>query len=244
MSTLLQDIWENRFVRRILLPFCGLYIVLLLIGVFFSDSLIFNPGNHSGYHDDSSIVKLITADGMKISAQFLPNEDAKYTILYSHGNGEDLGEDESLLTGLHDLGFSVFAYDYHGYGTSEGKPCETTTYQDINTAYRYLTTTRHIPTENIIVYGRSLGGGPSVDLASRKPVGGLILQSCFATAFRARTQIALLPFDKFRSIDKIGRVRCPVLIMHGKSDYVIPFHHGVQLYNAVKTPKLHFWVNA
>ncbi|HEX2949530.1 MAG TPA: alpha/beta hydrolase, partial [Armatimonadota bacterium] len=47
-----------------------------------------------------------------------------------------------------------------------------------------------------------------------------------------------------RSIDKIGRVRCPVLIMHGKSDYVIPFHHGVQLYNAVKTPKLHFWVNA
>lgn len=242
MANRLRNIvWKNRFARWVFLPILGLYLVLFCVGLFVSDSLIFRPHNAS-YHDDQTILKLTTADGIKISARYLPNPPATYTILYSHGNGEDLGDDRGLLQGLHDLGFSVLSYDYHGYGTSDGSPSEAIAYKDIDAAYAYLTTTLKIPTNRIIVFGRSLGGGPSVDLASRRPVGGLVVESSFMTAFRARTQVALLPFDKFRSIEKIGRVRCPVLVMHGTSDYVIPFHHGVELYTAVRSPKCHLWV--
>ena len=70
-----------------------------------------------------------------------------------------------------------------------------------------------MPAARIILYGRSLGAGAAVDLAARRPVGGLVLESPFLTAFRVLTRIPLFPFDKFRNVDKIGRVRCPVLIM-------------------------------
>lgn len=233
---------ECWFTRWLVFPIASLYLLLLIIGVFFSDDIIFHPG-HASYQDDKDIIKLTTADGMRISARYLPEPGAQYTILYSHGNAEDLGEEIETYARFADMGFAIFTYDYHGYGTSEGRASERNTYQDIDAAYNYLTGTLHIPPRQIIIYGRSLGGGPSVDLAARKPAAGLVLQSCFATAFRARTQISLLPFDKYRSIDKIGHVRCPVLVIHGRADFIIPFHHGEMLYNAVRTPKEHLWVD-
>ena len=147
-----------------------------------------------------------------------------------------------IVQKLHDLGYAVLFYDYHGYGTSQGQPSEAHLYLDIDAAYAYLTETLKVPPARIIIYGRSLGGAPSIDLATRKPVAGLVLQSTFTTAFRVVTQIPLLPFDKFHSIDKIVRVRCPVLVIHGRADQVIPFHHGVELYHAVRAPKRCCWV--
>jgi fermentation-respiration switch protein FrsA (DUF1100 family) len=81
-----------------------------------------------------------------------------------------------------------------------------------------------------------------VDLAARKPLAGLIMESAFTTAFQVVLPIPVLPFDKFRNIDKIKRVNCPVLVMHGKADEVVPFSHGQKLFAAAPEPKLSFWV--
>ena len=218
-------LFHSWFTRWVFVPVIALYLLFLLFAVTCADSIVF--ANHPAHYEDSAdILKLTTADGMKISARYLPNPTAAYTILYSHGNGEDLGDDAQLLENLNAMGFAVFAYDYHGYGTSEGTPNETKTYQDIDAAYTYLTAGLHIPANRIIIYGRSLGGGPAIDLATRKPAAGLIIQSTFVSAYRAFTRIPLVPFDEFRNIDKIGRVQCPVLVIHGTADGVVPFAQG------------------
>ena len=136
------------------------------------------------------------------------------------------------------LGFSVFAYDYRGYGLSDGTPSEPRVYADIDGAYDYLTAQLHVPPQRIIAYGRSLGAGAAVDLAARRPVGGLILESPFLSAFRVMTRVPLFPFDKFRNADKIGRVRCPLLVMHGEADEIVPFWHGRQLFDKAPGPKI------
>jgi fermentation-respiration switch protein FrsA (DUF1100 family) len=195
------------------------------------------------YGSGREIVGLRTADGVRLSALYLPNPSGDHTLLYSHGNAEDLGGVYPLLVRLREIGFSVLAYDYRGYGTSEGKPSERGAYADIDAAYAYLTTTLGIPPGHIIAYGRSVGAGPAVDLAARRPIGGLVLESAFTTALRVITRVPLLPFDRFRNIDKIGRVGCPVLVMHGRADEVVPFAHGLALWRAAPEPKRFLWVD-
>ncbi|OKH33499.1 alpha/beta hydrolase [[Phormidium ambiguum] IAM M-71] len=221
---------------RIMRSLFFIYACLCIYAYFFTDRIIFLP-QPSTYQDNDRILKLTTKDGAKISAVYLPNPQAKFTILYSHGNAEDLGEIQFVLEELRNLGFAVFSYDYRGYGTSQGKPTETTTYKDIDAAYNYLTQKLGVNPENIILYGRSVGGGPSVDLASRKLVGGLILENTFVSTFRVATQIPIVPFDKFNNIAKIQKVRSPILIMYGKADRVIPFWHGEKLFATANEPK-------
>lgn len=221
---------------RIMRSLFFIYACLCIYAYFFTDRIIFLP-QPSSYEDSNRILKLITKDGAKISAVYLPNPQAKFTILYSHGNAEDLGDIQFVLEELRSLGFAVFSYDYRGYGTSQGKPTETTTYKDIDAAYNYLTQQLGVNPKKIILYGRSVGGGPSVDLASRKPVGGLILENTFVSTFRVATQITIVPFDKFNNIAKIKKVRSPILIMYGKADRVIPFWHGEKLFATANEPK-------
>jgi len=228
--------------KRVLRSVFFIYPFLCFYAVFFSDRMIFQPPAAS-YQDTSEIIKLSSANGMKISAVHFPNPQAQYTILYSHGNAEDLGYIWSVLQDIRDSGFAVFAYDYQGYGTSEGKPSEYNVYRDIEAAYGYLTEQLRVPPKQIILYGHSVGGGPAVDLASRQSVGGLVVESSFVSVFRVLTRIPLLPFDKFVNVDKIGKVRSPILVIHGKADQVVPFWHGEQLFAAAKQPKFNFWVD-
>src|SRR5262249_58532580 len=107
-------------------------------------------------------LSLTTADGARIPGVYLRNERADHTILYSHGNAEDLGLIARSLGRFRDLGFAVFAYDYRGYGTSQGKASENGTYRDIDAAYDHLTRVLGIPANRIIAYVRSAGGGPAL----------------------------------------------------------------------------------
>jgi fermentation-respiration switch protein FrsA (DUF1100 family) len=218
-----------------------LSLVLVYAGVaawawFYSERMIFLPPP-PGYQDTPDVLKVPTKNGEHIAAIYLVNPAATYTLLLSHGNAEDLGSVRPLLPGLANLGFSVFAYDYRGYGLSQGKPSERHVYADIDGAYDYLTGKRGVVPDRIVAYGRSLGAGASVDLAARRPVGGVILESPFLTAFRVMTRVPLFPFDKFRNVDKIGRVRCPLLILHGEADEIVPFWHGRRLFDKAPGPK-------
>ena len=227
--------------RGLLLVLLGLYLILVVFALFFSDQLIFQP-QRAGYRDHAEILKLTSSDGAKISARYLPNPTATFTILFSHGNAEDIGDVEPLTEVLRSAGFAVLAYDYQGYGTSEGKPSERHAYQDEDAAYDYLVQSMHIQPNRIIAFGRSVGGGPATDLASRRLVAGLVLESSFTSAFRVLTRARILPFDKFDNLSKIGKVRCPVLIIHGTKDSLINPAHGRKLFAAANEPKKALWV--
>ncbi|HEY7403251.1 MAG TPA: alpha/beta hydrolase [Candidatus Angelobacter sp.] len=222
-----------------LLLVLSLYIGLLLFAVFLSDRMIFLP-HPSSYQDSPEILKVGTAGGKTISAVYLPNPSARFTLLVSHGNAEDLGDDRYWLQDLRKAGFSVLAYDYEGYGTSEGKPSEQAAYADEAAAYDYLTEKLRIPADRIVILGRSVGSGPATYIAARRPAAALILQSPFVSAFRVLTRIPLLPFDKFPNGKNIRQVHCPVLIMHSQGDTIIPYWHGQKLFALANEPKQFF----
>jgi fermentation-respiration switch protein FrsA (DUF1100 family) len=224
----------------ILIPIVSVF-GLLDYGYMFTDRIIFQPPPPS-YVDSEQIIKLTAADGAKISAIYLPNDSASYTILFSHGNAEDLGTVKYKLHELNSVGFSVLGYDYHGYGTSEGRPTEKGVYQDIDAAYEYLTKQLKIAPDRIILHGLSLGGAVAADLASRKPVGGLILESTFVSAFRVVTAVPM-PFDQFKTLSKLKNITCPVLIIHGRADSVVKFWHGEMLYENANEPKQFLWAD-
>lgn len=225
-----------RFKRMVyvLLLLLGAYGLFILVSHLMVNRLMFYPP--SNYTDTSAILKLKTANGKRISAIYLPNPGAHYTLLYSHGNAEDLATIYPHLMALRAFGFSVLAYDYQGYGTSEGAPSEKNAYQDIDAAYDYLTRTLHIAPEKIILYGNSIGAGPSIDLAVRQPVAGLILQSPFVSIFRILTRWPILPWDPFNNLAKVDRIVCPVLLMHGEQDEIVPVWHGKKLFQYIKAP--------
>lgn len=228
-----------KITMNILINILIAYLCLTALVYYLSDFAIF-PSPASSYSDNmppSPIIKLITQDGKKISAIYLKNPQAKYTLLVSHGNGEDLGSIFKMLSNFQKHDFSVFAYDYHGYGTSEGRPSEQNTYYDIEAAYAYLRNTLKIPAENIILYGRSLGSAPSIQLANEVPIAALIIESPMLTAFRAITQIPIFPVDKFRNNAKIASVKVPILVIHGTNDKIIPFWQGRKLYELSDSQK-------
>lgn len=232
----------ERLLRLILIVIVGFYFINMMLAFSFADKLIFQP-QPSSYRDNSEIIKLTTSNGDQISARFFHNSAAEHTILFSHGNAEDLGTAAFFLEELRNAGFAVFAYDYRGYGTSEGKPSEENAYQDAQTAYKYVVEKLKIPPEKIIVHGRSLGGAVAVDLAAREKCGGLIVESSFVSAFRVVTKYQIFPFDKFQSLKKIGRVKCPVLFIHGRKDSLIPFWHAERLIAEANEPKFSLWID-
>ena len=232
--------WLLTVLRILLLAYLGLAIFAFLC----ANRMIF-PAPKSTYTDTPDQTKLPSPDGQQIAAVFLPNPKAEYTLLYSHGNAEDLGSIEDLLHELRDRGWAVFAYDYPGYGTSTGRPTESGCYAAIAAAYSYLTTLKNIPPDKIILYGRSLGTGPSVELATHVPVGGLILEGAYTSTFRVLIPWKVLPWDKFDNLAKITHLHPPlppILSIHAMNDRTVPFWHGLALDAAYPGPKQHLWI--
>ena len=220
----------------------AVYGVIILAGIFLSDLLMFQP-RPSSYVDSPNIIKIPSIDGSNISAYMLENPNARYTVLFSHGNAEDIGDLSEFMKEFIQHGFNVIAYDYSGYGTSSGKPSERFTLANAEAVYDYLITKRVIAPERIIVWGRSIGSGPSVHLAGTHRVGGLVIESGFTSAFRVMTRIRIVPFDRFDNLQKIVNITSPVLVIHGKEDEIIPFRHGQLLFEAARQPKMNFWVD-
>ncbi|MEN8128566.1 MAG: alpha/beta hydrolase, partial [Planctomycetota bacterium] len=218
-----------------------LLLLLFMAPFSYANSLIFHPPKAS-YSDSSNIIKIKVENNESISAVYKPNPKSRYTLLFSHGNAEDIGQNQAFFELCQKNGFSVFAYDYRGYGTSDGQPSELNTYKDILATYRYLVNNLQTDPNSIIVHGRSLGSGPSCYLASQKSVGGLILESAFLSVHRVALG-ATLPFDPYNNLARIKQIECPVLVIHGKRDSVIPFLHGTTLFREANSPKIKYWVN-
>ncbi|PIC50731.1 hypothetical protein B9Z55_001520 [Caenorhabditis nigoni] len=174
-----------------------------------------------------------------------PVQDAHFTLLFSHGNAVDLGQMSSFLYGLgFHLHCNVFSYDYSGYGCSTGKASEKNLYADIAAAFEVLKTEFGVPKEKIILYGQSIGTVPSVDLASREDLAALILHSPLMSGMRVAFPGTTTTWccDAFPSIEKVPRVKCPTLVIHGTDDEVIDFSHGVSIYERCPASVEPLWV--
>lgn len=218
-----------------------IYAIITVFLYFCADRMIFLP-QPASYEDGPNILKIKTETDTHISAIYLPDPKAEFTIIYSHGNAEDIGDIRFLLERFNLNGFSVFAYDYQGYGTSRGRPSETKAYQDIEAAYKYITNQLNIPPDRIIAMGRSIGSAVATHLAAKYQIAGLILESPPTSAFRVITRIPLLPIDKFNNFRNIKKIGCPVLIIHGTDDRIIPIWHGRKLFEKANEPKFNLWV--
>ncbi len=215
-----------------------IYLFLCFYAWIFADRILFPAPKQPGYQVDENVFFLTTPDGGKIACkQFIPEHAKGLTILYSHGNAEDLGRIEDFLNAWIKDGWSILAYDYPGYGHSPGKPSEQGCYNAIDTAYQYLRDKLEIPADKIVIWGRSLGSGPSCYLAEREKTGGLILETPFITAYRTVTETPVLPWDRFPNLHRAPFINGPTLVIHGHKDEIVPFRHGKRLFNNLSDPK-------
>lgn len=232
----------KRLLKSIMYIFIIIYIVLILTAIFLSDKLIF-PAPAPSYEILKNSTQLKLSDGTKITViKKLPLGEPQTVILYNHGNAVDLGMiDKNLQQIATYLNAEVIAYDYPGYGTSTGKASESSVCAAAEAVYNY-TINEIKDKKKLIIWGRSIGGGPAIFLASKYPGHPLIIESAFLSAFRVVTHIAILPFDKFPNAKRISKIKAPILILHGKKDKIIPFFHGQTLYKLSKEPKNHLWI--
>lgn len=217
------------------------YVVLAVGAHFLSSSMIF-PRPPVKYALGDDYIQLTAPDGVKLAARHWPNPAAKYTMLYLHGNYEDLGSVSEYMPAFLKAGYAVFALDYRRYGQSEGTPTEANVYTDTQLAYDYLRTKLGVPPERIVIFGYSLGGGPAVELALHKPAAGLVLQGAFVSTYRVMIRFPLFPGDKFVNLAKVPRLKLPVLYLHGTDDGTVPFWHGEALYAATTARKQKLFV--
>ncbi|MHC4927961.1 MAG: alpha/beta hydrolase [Planctomycetota bacterium] len=194
--------------------------------------MIFLPPAAS-YQRSSSLIMIPVENGQQIAAYYLPPENGDFVVLFSHGNAEDIGQNLGFFQEYQMQEVGILGYDYRGYGLSDGKASEQNTYRDIAAAYNYLIDQQQIAPERIIVHGRSVGSGPSVWLAANYPVGALVLESPFVSAFRVRTRWPIIPFDKYNNLGRIKNI---------KNDRIVGFWHGEKLYEAAAEPKMNYWV--
>ncbi|CAN6540640.1 unnamed protein product [Malus baccata var. baccata] len=188
---------------------------------------------------------LDTKGGNKIVATFWRHPLARFTLLYSHGNAADLGQMHELFIELRShLRVNIMSYDYSGYGASTGKPSEFNTYYDIEAVYNCLNNEYEIRQEDLIVYGQSVGSGPTLHLASRlKKLRAVVLHSAILSGIRVLYPVKLtFWFDIFKNIDKIRHVSSPVLVIHGTEDEIVDLSHGKRLWELSKEKYDPLWV--
>ncbi|XP_073296171.1 uncharacterized protein [Primulina huaijiensis] len=195
--------------------------------------------------ENVDVVKVKTKRGTEIVAVYVKNPTAKLTLLYSHGNAADLGQMYDLFSELSiHLRVNLMGYDYSGYGQSTGKPSEQNTYADIEAAYECLQETYGAKEEDIILYGQSVGSGPTLDLASRlSRLRAVVLHSAILSGLRVMYPVKRTYwFDIYKNIDKIPLVQCPVLLIHGTADDVVDCSHGKQLWELCRDKYEPLWV--
>ncbi|EPS62241.1 hypothetical protein M569_12552, partial [Genlisea aurea] len=204
--------------------------------------LLLHPFPH---RENVQILRLPTRRSTQIVLMYVSYPMATSTILYSHGNAADIGQMYELFIELSiHLKVNILGYDYSGYGQSTGKPSEHNTYADIETAYKCLTECYGAKQEDIILYGQSVGSGPTVDLAARLPrLKAVVLHSPISSGLRVMYPVKRTYwFDIYKNVDKIPMVKCPVLIIHGTADDVVDCSHGRQLYEQCQEKFEPLWI--
>lgn len=238
----------HRMFWSIVLISLVVYVSLIAFLFVFQSSLVYFPVREITMtpHDVGLPYEAVffeTTDGVKLSGWFIPVERPRGIILFCHGNGGNISHRLDAMEIFYHLGFSIFIFDYRGYGQSQGKPTEPGTYRDAEAAWHYLMETRQVTPADVIIFGESLGGAIAAWLAQHYVPRALILASTFTSIQDMASEIypyfpvRLISRFNYNTLDYLQQVSCPVLIIHSPEDDIVPFHHGRRLFEAAKAPK-------
>jgi fermentation-respiration switch protein FrsA (DUF1100 family) len=235
--------------------------IMLLIAISFyffypriENSFIFFPETHFDYGPGAFNLEykdafFQTEDGIALHGWHFPLKGEFPTLLFCHGNAGNISHRLDNIKLLLNQELQVFIFDYRGYGKSSGKPSENGLYLDGLAAYDYLVEKEGIPPGNVIPFGRSLGAAVAMEIALKREVRSIILESAFtSTKDMARTMVFfrlisfLLP-TRYNNLKKIDRIAVPKLIIHGTRDEIVPFSMGKKLFEAARNPKAFFPVD-
>lgn len=220
IDNILKRLWNYRLVRYVV------YVAVLIIGVLFTSKdylarkLMFHPtkGGSLKFAEDVTICSISNLHGYYVRCTGIIKSPK--TLLYFHGNAGNASFRERPLKILRPY-FNILIIEYSGYGRSKGEPSEEQLYKDGQNAYDFLRKTEN--PENIVIYGVSLGGGVATRIARDNECSGLILQSTFSGIDDFLPSILSFLAPWFPNRENLKHVRCPVLILHGHQDKVVPY---------------------
>ena len=231
---------------RLLLMLALAYGALLLLLFLFQPRLLFLPGvpgrtlvaTPQDIGLDYREVEFDAEDGKTLHGWWLPHATPRATLLFQHGNAGNISHRLDSLRIFHDLGLSVFIYDYRGYGRSSGSPSEAGLYRDARAAWAWLIEDEGIEPGSIVLFGRSMGGAVASRLATEVDAAGLIVESTFTSVPDIGAElywwlpVRLLARLEFNAAESIAQAGMPVLVVHSREDEIIPFEHGQRLTEA------------
>jgi fermentation-respiration switch protein FrsA (DUF1100 family) len=224
------------------------YLFIVAIAYLRQDKMIYYPTNiiestpkNIGLEYDDLLLK--TKDGLDISAWHVPADGARGIVLFCHGNAGNISHRLDSIRIFHDLGLGVLIFDYRGYGRSQGRPGERGTYMDAEAAWTYIVESLGVKPENIIIFGRSLGGAVAAELALKKQSGVLIIESGFTSVpelgkkFFPYLPVRLISKHRYETIGKVDNIAIPKLFVHSPEDEIVPYGHGEKLFRRASEPK-------
>lgn len=244
----MRGLW--RYLRPVLIT----YLIIVLIFMFGENLLIYFPSRYpdgnwrpSGFpYEDAWFT---ADDGVRLHGWYAAHEHPRAVVLYCHGNGGNVAHWAEYLYGLYSQAdVSVLLFDYRGYGRSGGRPSEAGLLLDARAARQWLAQRAGIPEKEIVLLGRSLGGGVAVDLAAADGARALVLESTFSSLPDvAAHHYPLLPVrlcmrNRFDSIRKIANYHGPLLQSHSTADEIVPCKLGRRLFEAANEPKQFFTI--
>ena len=225
------------------------YFLIVVLAMFFEESLIFFPTPYPGgdwqpegvSFEDASFR---SADGTRLHGWYAPCENPRAVVLFCHGNAGNVTHRGHTLALLNELvGVTVLIFDYRGYGRSEGKPSEAGVLADGRAARAWLAEKAGVKEPDVVLMGRSLGGAVAVDMAAADGTRGLVLESSFtsitemAAHYYPWLPVRAILRTKLDSLDKIAAYRGPLLQSHGDADSIVPYPMGRRLFEAANQPK-------
>ena len=224
-----------------------IYLILLTLIYINQRKLLYLPSENNYLDDPINFTYnefFIEVDkDVKIKSWLIEKDLKKYkTILFLHGNAGNLFNRSYKLNRLNELNLNVLIISWRSFSGNLGKPNETNLYGDAKKAVKWLND-KGVKTENIILYGESLGTGVAVEIGQTNKFNSIILESPYTSMVKAAKiyypylPVNLLLKDKINSEKKIKNIKTPILIMHGKKDNIVPFNMGKKLFEIANKPK-------
>jgi len=201
---------------------------------------ITTPDKHKMLYEQVSIK---TSDNETVTGWYVEAVKNKGTVLFFHGNGGNISHRIHTAMMINRMGYNLFIIDYRGYGKSSGSPSEDGTFLDASAAWDYLIKQKNKIPENIIVWGRSLGGSVAAWTAKEKKSAILICESSFMNLSEIVNNHQscipgfILAGNDYNTIEYVKSAKCPLLVIHSKQDEVVPFYHGQEIFKASKNKK-------
>lgn len=256
---------NNKLLKVALLALIGIPTIFYssILGFNLDRLIVFEPNNIQKpiikeFKNKTQIKQFQSNDKLNITYWHIAGSKKLPTILYCHGNAENISHFQERVKFLAENGYEIFMIDYRGYGESEGFPTEAGVYSDTEQMIKHLKTEYGIDRKNLVIWGHSMGGGVVSEVTSKMEFKAVILEATFtklaemktyAAEFRSSNKVeealrrafyTLIPTtQKFENINKIAKIHSPLLVLHSKPDEIVPYEMSVELVKKNKNANLY-----